>query len=779
MTGNPPSTRARPRRSWVGDLLGLLWVAAAAGAVLVPALRHGTSLGPFDWLSGYGLSAQRGVVIHNRQAFDQVTEMIPWTSLAWTQVHHGQLPLWNPYSGLGTPLAFNWQAATFSLPALVGYLFPLHLAYTAQVVVTLVVAGTGAYVLCRLLGVGVLGCVMAGTVYELSGALFGWLGWPMASVLSWAGWLFAAALLIVRGRRHWPPIAFFALIVALAIYAGQPDALILLATALVVFIAALLVQRAPELGGSGPIRRPIVDIAMATVAGAALGAPLLLPGAQLLSDSVRATKGGSQALPPRDLMYVLFQGFDGSPSGTWFGPSFYVRTAAYVGVIGVVLGVVAVATSLRRHQRRPEVVAIGAVAVVTAAVAVLPPLVLGSVQWHRALLPMDFALAALAGVGTDVLVRAHGERFTRNWAAAGFAAALVVLALIFGFGRGRLPAAEAAIRTRSFIWPAVQGALGLVVVFGLVLVGRRARRGAHARRYARRAGWWAAAALLVCETAFLVAAGASLWSSSPDYFAPTPAETALQDMVGASLVGLGTSACFTPDQLGIVPDANVAFGVQEFAVYDPLLPASYVSSWVAQTAQVALIRPSGTIVPYSVFCPAVTSAPIARRFGIEFVLEPVGVPSPPGFVLVARIEGENLYRVPGAAAATLVPAGGGGTDPAVDASGTPVAVTHPDPATWRLETRSAQAGVLRLRLTAVPGWSATVDGKPLSLQRYAGVMLQARVPPGRHTVELRYRPVAFTLGVALAAVTLVALVAVPVGGRVRKRSRRATLTVPT
>ena len=81
--------------------------------------------------------------------------MIPWSTLAWTQVHHGHLPLWNPYSGLGLPLAFNWQSAVFSLPALIGYLLPLHLAYTAQIIVTLVVAGTGAYALARVLGLGV------------------------------------------------------------------------------------------------------------------------------------------------------------------------------------------------------------------------------------------------------------------------------------------------------------------------------------------------------------------------------------------------------------------------------------------------------------------------------------------------------------------------------------------------------------------------------------------------------------------------------------------------
>jgi len=775
MTGTPPSTRARPRRRWVGDLFGLLWVVAAAGAVLVPALAHGASLGPFDWLSGYGLSAQPGVAIHNRQSFDQITEMIPWTHLAWTQVHHGQLPLWNPYSALGTPLAFNWQAATFSLPALVGYLFPLHLAYTVQVVVTLVVAGTGTYVLCRLLGLGILGCTMAATVYELSGSFFGWLGWPMASVFSWAGWLLAAAFLIVRGRRHWRPVAFFALIVAMAIYAGQPDALVLLATALVVFVAALLGMRAWGLGGPGPILRPVVDLVVAGVAGAALGAPLLLPGAQLLATSLRGTKGGSQALPPRDLMYVFFQGFDGSPSGTWFGPSFYVRTAAYVGVIAVVLAVVAVAASLRRSGRRPEVVAVGAVAVVTAALVVLPPLVLGSVQWHRALLPMDFAIAVLAGVGTDILVRAHAERFTRSWAAAAFGAALVVVAVVYAFGRGRLPAAEAALRARSFIWPAAQGALGLVVVGALALLSRPGGHTVHTRRDGVGPGWWAAVALLGCETAFLVASGASLWSSSPEYFAPTASETALETAVGSSLVGLGTSACFTPDQLGTVPDVNVALGVREFAVYDPLLPESYDSSWVAQTAEQALLRPTSAIVPFSVFCPAVTNATIARRFGIGFVLEPAKAPAPPGFVLVDRIAGQDLYRVPGAAAATVVPAGAGGPLPAVDAAGTPAAVEHPDPATWRIVTGSVGPAVLRLRLTDVPGWSASIDGRPVSLQRFAGVMLQARVPPGHHTVVVRYRPVAFTVGLALAAAAVVALVAVPVGVGVGRRRRPGAL----
>jgi hypothetical protein len=243
-------------------------------------------------------------------------------------------------------------------------------------------------------------------------------------------------------------------------------------------------------------------------------------------------------------------------------------------------------------------------------------------------------------------------------------------------------------------------------------------------------------------------------------------------------VGLGTSTCFTTDQLGEVPEVNDALGIHEFALYDPLLPRAYDTSWLAQTAQPPLTRPGNAIVPFSVFCPAVTSAQIARRYGIGFVLEPAGHHKPHGFVFVRKIADEDLYRVPGAAPATVVPDPSAAL-PGLDAAGTPVAVDHPDPATWRVATHASGPSVLRLRLTDVPGWHATVDGKPVPLERYAGVMLQARVPAGRHTVELHYRPTAFDEGLVLAALAALGLVVVPLATRLRRRRRDVgTLTDP-
>ena len=535
-SATPSVTPLRPapgdRTRWgrlLPDVLGVAYVVAAGVALVLPALVHGIHLGPFDLLSQDGLLKQSGVVPHNTWVGDQVASMMPWTTLAWTQVHHAQLPLWNPYGGLGMPLAFNWQTAPFGLAALVGYLVPVQDAYTVGILVTLVVAGTGAYFLARLLHLGVVGCAMAATVFELSGPFVGWLGWPHAAVFAWAGWIFAAALLIVRGRRRVQSVALFAVVLAFAFYAGQPEVLSVLVMAVTVFFAVLLVQLALR-SGARSVVRPTLDLVIAAVTGGALAAPLALPGLQVFAGSLHSKTAGEVVLPVENLVHVVLQGFDGLPiagSGR-FDADGYFYLPAYVGLTAVVLAVVAV--SLRR--RRPEVVALTAVVLASAAIAFVPAVIsimdalpfFGSVGWTRALLPMAFALALLAGVGVDALIRSERARVWQ-WVGAGFGVAGVALAILYVGSTDHLSAVDSNIRSRSFIWPTVEVLVGMGVAFGSVLVYRRAGRGRDqsADRFRLGAGRGAGAALLVCETVFLVTAGAPLWSSSGTFFAPTPA----------------------------------------------------------------------------------------------------------------------------------------------------------------------------------------------------------------------------------------------------------------
>jgi len=775
----PPARPAR-RVPWNRDVLGMLWVLGAAAFVIGPALVHGVFYGPLGSFWQHGLAAKPSSPV-GRVDWGQVTQMIPWTQLAWTEVHSGHLPLWNAYSGLGAPLAFNFQTAAFSLPALIGYLFPVHLASTVQVVSALLIAGSGTYVLGRLLGLGALSSAMAATVFELSGPLVGWLGWPVGWVLAWAGWLFAATVLVLRSRHRARSVALLAVVVACMVYAGEPDTVALLTGGFVVFVAVALLLRSSALGGSGPVRAPLLDLLGAGVLGAALSAPLLLPGAQLGRHSVRSALGPSDALPVHDLVGFLVQGFDGLPvpRSTWFGPGFYALSLAYVGVVGLVLAAVGQAMAWRRRVREPETVAFGIVAVVflalgfvglvTAVADALPRVM--PVSWDRSQQIAVFALAMLAGAGTDKVARNWEDRRVRRWVVGGFAVLAVVLGLLWLFGRGHLPPHEASLRARSFLWPALGAAAGLgAVALAVRAVNWRSPKrwlGSPAGRGTAVAAW-----LLLVETVLLVVAGSALQSSSPTPLSPSAAETTLARSVGGALVGFGTDTCFTKQQLGIVPEVNVAFGVHELAVYDPFLPSAYYTSWRQATgvtgAPPSNPRPVG--VPYSVFCPAVTSAAVAREYGVGYILEQPGQPGPPGTLFVRSIAGEGLYRVPGAAAATVVALSGArpGQVPA-QAAGTPVAVSHPGPSSWRVVTDESAPALLRLRLSAVPGWTASIDGRPVELRRFAKVMLEAAVPPGHHVVVLNYSPKAFQYGVVIAGVGVVALLVLLIGPAVARR----------
>ena len=350
---------------------------------------------------------------------DQVTQMIPsthWPGLSSPGASTAVEPIHRAGHASGLQLAISG----IQPPSLVGYLMPLRLAFTAQVMVTLFVAGSGAYTLSRVLKLGVLASAFAGTVFELSGAFISWLGWPIYSVLSWTGWMFVAVLFVLRGGRRARHVASLAIVFAAAIYAGQPDPLVVLVLSVFVFAAALLVQRLPALGGSGPILRPTVDLVLAAGAGFALAAPLALPGYQIAGRAVRIIEGSTfyrqSAWPFQSLGYLAFSGLNGVGAN---------RNAIYLGVVVVVLAI----TGLCLQRNRPEVVALIAVMVIMGAVAFLQPVEdllhwlpgLQAVRWYRAIVPMMLAVAALSAVGIHLAVGAFRDRLVRGWLGAGFA----------------------------------------------------------------------------------------------------------------------------------------------------------------------------------------------------------------------------------------------------------------------------------------------------------------------------------------------------------------------
>jgi hypothetical protein len=755
------------RRQWsIVDALGLAGVVVAGVLVLVPALAHGTFLGPYDILQNTGLNKVPTVKVHNSSVLDQISLFIPWTNMVWTQVHHGHLPLWNPYSALGMPLAFNWESAPFSLPVLIGYLFPVRLAYTAQMVVTVVIAGSGVYTLGKVLRLGILSCMTAAIVFELSGPFIGLLGWPLSSVMCWGGWLFAAVVLVLRGDKRAQAISLLAVVFAFAIYAGDPEGLLLLTLSAAIFALAMLALRAPALGGSGPVIRPCFDVGLSVIAGSLLAAPLILPGLQFAKGSNRSYVGPALApkgLPPQELLHLIFQGFDGLPllHNAWFGVSAYEATCGYVGVTVLVLA----ALALVERWKRPEVRSIALVAVAMGLLVFVSPLVslldrsVYRIYWIFALAPMVLMIAILSGIGMEVLVTSHKEPRVRRVLGIGFAAMAVLLGVVWLVARRGLTPSQVNIRSHSFVWPTIEVITGLVVVWMLAKVSTQTM--ARPVSSEVRPGIMAGSVLLLVTTGFLLASGAPLISSSSVYPTSTPAVISLKHAVGDAVVGFGVSPAF-PSSLGIMVNGNLLYDVQEFAVYDPMTPHSYFSLYKTQTSQLSEAE--------DIFSPPVTSTQAARLYGVSYLLEPFGVPGPRGSVFDRRLGNEDLYRVPGAAAATLVTLRPNGTFPDIYADGAPVRVAHPSPNAWRMITQSTTQSVLRLRLTNVPGWRATIDGKPVEVHSFAHTMLQVPVPPGRHVIELHYWPKTFSVGILLALCAVLGLAILLI--LARRRSRR-------
>lgn len=102
-----------------------------------------------------------------------------------------------------------------------------------------------------------------------------------------------------------------------------------------------------------------------------------------------------------------------------------------------------------------------------------------------------------------------------------------------------------------------------------------------------------------------------------------------------------------------------------------------------------------------------------------------------------------------------------------------VSVSHPGDTTYRLHVEVGVTQRLTMRITDMPGWHATADGRPLALTRTDGTLLSALVPGGTTEVVLTYRPALLKVGFALALIALVVMAGTAVASDLvhRRRSR--------
>jgi hypothetical protein len=96
-----------------------------------------------------------------------------------------------------------------------------------------------------------------------------------------------------------------------------------------------------------------------------------------------------------------------------------------------------------------------------------------------------------------------------------------------------------------------------------------------------------------------------------------------------------------------------------------------------------------------------------------------------------------------------------------------VQLARPRPERLELAVRGSSGGWLVVSEAFDPGWRASVDGAPARVLRADHALLAVELEPGDHDVALEYRPGAWRLGLALAALSLAAAVALARAGRAR------------
>jgi hypothetical protein len=172
---------------WTLPRFSLLLLLALA-AWLWPSVVGGRVLLPLDIVRQHPPFTPAGLgPIHNELIGDMVFENLAWKQFQRECVRRRELPLWNPYSFCGHPLAATGQASTFYPPNLIFLVMPLPQAYVVFTLVHLAAGGIFTWLFFRRIGVSGFGASVGGLVFAMCTFFAVRFIWPM--LLGSAVWL--------------------------------------------------------------------------------------------------------------------------------------------------------------------------------------------------------------------------------------------------------------------------------------------------------------------------------------------------------------------------------------------------------------------------------------------------------------------------------------------------------------------------------------------------------------------------------------------------------------
>lgn len=717
--------------------------------------------------------------VTNFYVFDNLDFYLPAYAQIRERLLAGDLAVWSPFTSGGTPLLSIPIHGVFSPVRWAYLLLPDWLAPAWAKLADLALAGGGSYLLLRRLGAGRPAAWLAALAYPLTGFLVAWANWPQAAVAAAIPALFWAVERFVQERRV-RAAAPIAVVVAILMFGGFP------AVAGLAIYAAGAYYLVRVIAERKPLVRDTAIALGAVVAGVAASAVQLLPFVRTFLGEVDLgyREAGFARVEPWRYLFssVLPDSFAGNHLPVYSGPFNPIEVNAYVGSAALVLAAVALLrrTNASRGARTYFAgLAVAAVLLVWVQgpllswLGALPVFADNPIGRVRALL--CFAVAMLAALGFDAVLRGGSRRFEAVVLVAGVAAAALACRWALARFGGLLGPGQG--RDLAF---AVGGA-GLVA--GLVVLAR-----------VERFRWVAAAAIPVIVAAQGLAASGYYWPTGEraEFYATSPAHTYLAEHQGHDRVATAGPALW--------PNTTAVYGIRTvtghaftpvrmkelLTAIDPHAFGRPTASRLAAGDPALAVSPGLDRLAARYYVNRTDAAPALRRVftgdGLGVWARPAALPRI-RWASSTRVIADEAARLD-AVAHTRLPADTVVLDSpgeATDGRSAQVSVVEDSGDTIRVRVAAAGAGYLVVADNVQTDWVATVDGTRQPIVAADHAVGAVQVDAGEHEIALRYSPRGRTTGIWLSAAAALLMFAAAVPPRFWRRlglRRRARADLP-